>query len=165
MNINDIINKIYDNMIGVILVGMEEENYNEVSNEYKRILLNRYSSISINGRDPEELYDKILKIEYDEWQPMAPPMKSHILIKDKSLDQIIDIANGAYKAAKERLYDGKTISTEVADSNKTKMEELYNDVKEYNKALADWHISEGTMDLEYASGRTENTSLRIGRMR
>ena len=45
------------------------------------------------------------------------------------------------------------------------MEELLNSVEDYNKELAKWHISEGTMDLKYSSGQTDNTSLRIGHYR
>ena len=41
----------------------------------------------------------------------------------------------------------------------------YEQVREFNKQIANYYVSEGSIDFQYASGITENMSLRIGRMK
>lgn len=164
-SINDVIQKLYYNLISVILTGFEESDKKIVEAEYMRILSNRYSELPFNITEYEKLYEKLFKLEYNEWSGLPLDMKKHILLKDSVLDEIINIASEAFKFAKNRLNKNMLISIEEADKYISRLEELYNSVKEYNKQLAQWHISEGILDLKYSSGQTENTSLRIGHIK
>lgn len=159
-NIFDVIQKLYSNLINVITVGFEEKDKKFVENEYMRILKNRYSELDISIDDYDKLYEYLFKIEYKEWNDLSLDVKKHILLKDVALDEIIDITNSAFKFANERLNKNILIPIAQADEYISKLEVLYNSVKEYNQQLAEWHISEGIMDLKYSSGQTENMSLR-----
>ena len=44
------------------------------------------------------------------------------------------------------------------------MEQYYENVKPFNKIIAQTYLSEGSVDYIYAAGLTDNKSLRVGRM-
>ena len=79
------------------------------------------------------------------------------------LGEIINITSEGYKGAVERLNNNVLMSVEIAEKYINRINELLPLVQEYNKQLASWYVSEGSMDLLYACGKTDNTSLRIGR--
>lgn len=164
-SINDVIQKLYYNLINVISNDFEESDKKEIQVEYMKILNNRYSELLFNTTEYEKLYEKLFKIEYNEWSNLSLDMKKHILLKDSALDEIINITSEAFKFAKERLNKNTLISTEIAEQYISRLSELYDSVKDYNKQLANWHISEGTLDLKYSSGQTENMSMRIGHIK
>lgn len=166
-DINQVIEKVYFEMIGIVVDGFEEFEIEDAKKEYFRILNNRCSNLNknINISDYNLLYEKMLKLEMKEWGELAPGVRKHLLLKDKALEGIISIASSAYNYAKERLNESKLIPVELAEENINNMLLLKNNVKEYNIHLAEWHISEGTMDLKYSSGQTDNMSLRIGHIK
>ena len=162
-SINEMLNKIYSNIINIILKDFEEEEKILVQQEYIRILKNRYSNLNITNY--EKVYEKLYKLEYNEWNNLSINAKKQILLKDEVLDEIKNISSKAYENAKERLKNNKSISKEEAEQSINKLNELLTFVKEYNKDLARWHISEGIMDLKYASLQTNNTSMRISHIK
>lgn len=164
-SINDVIQKLYYNLINMISNNFEESDKREIQVEYMKILNNRYSELAINTTEYEKLYEKLFKLEYNEWSNLSLDMKKHVLLKDSALDEIINIASAAFNFAKERLNKNILISTEIAEQYISRLSELYDSVKDYNKQLANWHISEGTLDLKYSSGQTENMSMRIGHIK
>ena len=165
-DINDIIQKLYDNLVNVVTEGFEEQEKIFVKEEFLRVIKNRYSRLTeITINDYNTLYEKLFKLQYEEWSNLSIDMKKHILLKDNALDEIINIASNAYKFAKERLNNNVLILPELAEQYIAKLNELYELVKDYNKQLANWHISEGTMDLKYSSGQTESMSMRVGHLK
>ena len=164
-NINELIKKLYDNLIDIVLNGFEEEFYQLVKKEYLNILNTRYLKYDNNIKNFESVYEAFYKIEYIEWSSMPLNMKKNLFLKDDYLNKIIDITSKAYKYAKERLYNNKMISIEEAKNLTTELEKLLENVQKYNIDIAKWYISEGVMDLQYASGQTNNTSLRIGHIK
>lgn len=164
-SVNDVIQKLYYNLINVISNDFEESDKKEIQVEYMKILNNRYSELPFNTTEYEKLYEKLFKLEYNEWSNLSLDMKKHVLLKDLALDEIINITSEAFKYAQERLNKNILISNEIAEQYISRLSELYDSVKEYNKQLANWHISEGIMDLKYSSGQTENMSMRIGHIK
>lgn len=166
------IERIYNHVINIVIDGLEQENIEIAKEEYKRQLkeyiltmeseIKKYKFI-IN--DYEQLYNGILKSEEEKWSNLPIGIKKNKLLKDEALNEIINISSEGYKKAEERLYNNKFTPIEYSEEKIKKLKELRELVKEYNKALSDWYISEGTMDLKYASGQTENTSLRIGHLK
>jgi cobalamin biosynthesis Co2+ chelatase CbiK len=57
------------------------------------------------------------------------------------------------------------ITEEEANQFIAEMEKLCESVKPENKTRAEYELSEATMDIMYAANMTEDSSLRIGRMR
>ena len=155
---NEIIKILYEKLINIVLNGLNEEEKNIGGQEYYNILINRYSDKEID----EKIFQKIINMEYNEWINIDIDMKKHILLKDKALEEIINLTSKAFKVAQDRLIKNIIIPQQEAEQNIMRIEELYPLVKEYNQQLAKWHMSEGIMDYNYACGKTDNMSMRIG---
>lgn len=164
-NISTIITEIYNNMIKIILSDIEANYHKVVCQKYMEILVNRYSNIVFDETSTEKVYNCLYKIEYDEWSLMTSAMKKHIFISDDSLKKIIDLASVAFKCAKDKLDNSVIISKEFADKNIEELNELYNNVEEFNKNLAMWYISKATVDFDYASNQTEAMSSEISHLK
>lgn len=156
---DDKIKKIYQKLINLILDGFSADERNIACQEYYNILINRYSSIDID----ENKFIKIIEIEYNEWKDLGLGARKHILLKDNVLKEIVNLTGQGYKWAEERVNNNSLVSVEIAEKYINRINQLLPLVQEYNKELANWYVSEGTMDLLYACGKTDNTSLRIGR--
>lgn len=163
--INNIITYIYNNMIGIVLRGFESTYVNIVSKKYMDILINRYSDIQFDIKNINDVCKDLFELEYDEWNAMPIDVKKHILVDDLALEKIIDLSSEALKYAKNKLYNNIVVSKDVTDEIILKLNLCYNNVADFNKDLAMWYISESTVDLDYASGQSENTSMRIGHLR
>ncbi len=161
-DIQDVIKRVYEKVSPLMCQNLNEEEVSIVRGEYMGILQHRYANLQVDPSRLEDIYTRIAKLEYDEWVSISPDMIRHLLFQDKALNRIIDITNGAFKKAQVRLQQNITISAEEADKLIEQAESLLEQVADYNKELAKWHLSEGIMDLKYASGQTALTSLRIG---
>jgi hypothetical protein len=161
---NKFIGNIYTNVINIILNSFENEYQDIVKSKYYKILMKRYSSLDINQDNYDKLYNRFLKLEIEEWSKMPLNTKKNIFIKDVALEEMINISNQAFQYALDRARSAKIISDEIYNKSIDRLKELYMKVKDYNRPLAQWYLSEGTMDLDYASGKTKNTSLRLGKV-
>lgn len=171
-NMERVIAVLYTNLLPIIIKDFESNDIEIVKQQYYTILKNRYLNIEENLKKAniqfynfEEIYETLYEKEYNEWINLPLSMKKHYLLKDNALIEINNIANQAYKYAQNRLNNNIIINKELANQYIEKLHELSKLVKDYNKELANWHISEGTMDLMYSSGQTDNMSLRIGRLK
>ena len=164
-NTTIVINKIYDNMIKIILTDVETEYHEAFCQKYLETLKNRYSDIEVETENVDELYQMLYQVEYDEWQSMSSSMKKHIFMNDVALNNIIDISSIAFKCAKNRLDNNVSISKQEAEQYILKLKELYNSVQDFNKQLAMWYISEANVDFDYASNQTVYMSTRISHLK
>ena len=92
-------------------------------------------------------------------------MKKNILIKDSALNKIIDLSSFAFKCAEDRLVNNIFITKQLCDECILKFNDLYNDVKSFNKNLAMWYVSQATVDLTYASNQTDGMSDRVSHIK
>jgi len=164
-NISLVINKIYNNMIKIILSDIESDYHEVVCQKYMETLMNRYSDIDFDEGSIGEVYNFLYQMEYNEWNSMPAAVKKHSFMKDDVLNKIIDLASIAFKYAKDKLDNNVVISKQLANEYILNLNSLYNDVEDFNKNLAMWYISEATVDLDYASNQTDSMSSRISRMK
>lgn len=163
---NELIKRIYDSIINYVLSDIEEENKSEISDEYMKYLSRSYSNLNISEENFDKICDAFIKRETNRWKNRPENYKKSQLLKDENLNRIREISLTALDYAKKRLFD-HTIQLEEVEAKGLieQMEKCIKLVKPFNMNLAKTYISEGTIDLLYASGKTEYTSLRIGRMR
>lgn len=83
------------------------------------------------------------------------------MLKDETLEQIINLSNKGTALAREKKNNNQVISKELCEEQIKKIEELLPHVLEHNDELAKWYLSEAIMDYTYASGQTENHSMRM----
>jgi len=162
----DVIKKVYDEMIFTVCLGIEEEYHPLIEQNYFNILMRRYSETDVRLKlnDYSKVYTIVRNIEYKSWVSLSPSAKKFLLIDDPALNEILCISNHGSSLAIQRAKDGSRISTEQANAMIQKMHELYASVHAENRFTAEKHISEGTVDLMFASGQTNGVSLRSRRL-
>jgi hypothetical protein len=166
MDKNDgFIQAIYDSMIEIVMNGMDKNDRELIEKKYREILNNRYSELDINASNYDKLYNLFLRRETREWTDFSLNERKNIFIGDPALEEIISLSNQAFEYAWERLTNSSVIPVKVCNDSIKRMNELSSQVKDFNKKLSLWYLSEGGVDFTYASGMSENTSLRLGRAR
>lgn len=164
---DDIINKIYNRVINVILKDSSQENSKELSDSYRQYLINTYGDIDEQVINLEDVFNTIVEVELDKWKNVSILKKYSEFLRDDALKNIEQISLVGQRYALNRLRQKNilSISENEANQNIEMLENLRPNVRDFNKTLADYYISEGTIDFEYACGKTNNYSLRVGRIK
>ena len=173
MNIDCLVNEIYNRTIDIVLNNTQDSNKQILQEGYKQYLINNYGDIKLdeepyNNKPINELIDKYVELETMDWEDELEDNKLSTFIIDDAYEQICKISNIAYDYAKLRLFEQDSnyksiISVEEATKTIENLYYLQSQLKSYNNERAEMIISESIMDLLYASGQTDNMSLRIGR--
>ena len=93
-------------------------------------------------------------------------------LSDEVLDDIKFISSLAFKLAEQKVnsrdVNGENMQNTLDEGTANKYIEALNtylsQVQDFNKQVAEYFVSEGIVDLQFASGITSNMSLRIGRI-
>lgn len=174
MNNEKLISEIYNQTINDILNGIDEKYKSELCMAYinylKRIYLN--FDLELGNKKIDELVSVFVNLEKSKWKDANKDSKLSELLHDQAFENIKNISNTGYKYAEEMLSKKifndaiePVIEKEKAKENIDKLNKYCDQVRNFNKQLATYYVSEGSMDFMYASGITENMSLRIGRMK
>ena len=155
-----VINQVYKRTFSIVVDGFDENEKLIARDEYLKELKNKYLEL---GPITEKYFERILMLEYNEWKELSLNIRKQMLLKDNALEEIINLTGQGQKWAMERVDSNTLISSEITEKYINRINQLLPLVQEYNNQLANWYVSEGTMDLLYACGKTDNTSLRIGR--
>ena len=154
----NLVNNIYEKLKDVIIEGIEPEKKDLVLKEYYRILNVRYSEYE--GKFNETQYNRICELEMMQWQRLNAVSKKKILIKDDIFESIKSISNEALEFALKK--EEQIIPLGLANNNIDLLKQLLDRVNDENKEEATKLVSEGILDLKYASGQSELYSLRTG---
>lgn len=177
MNNEKLILEIYNQTINSILIGVDAKYKDELCLAYieylKKIYLN--FDLKLGNKKTEELVSIFVDLEKSKWQDTNADAKLSELLNDPAFENIKYISNTGYKYAKSMINKKfgagvETLLQPVIEESKAKESiEMLNtyceQVRDFNKTIATYYVSEGIIDFLYASGITENTSLRIGRIK
>lgn len=161
----NIIKEIYKNTINTILYNIPEYLKQEFANSYFKYLVDIYLD------DDLEESDIVIftELEISKWKLASLDLKLSEILEDKSYDTIKSVSSNGNELAKRRLNDNSNnkpvIDLNAALNNVKLLEENLPNVREFNSQRAKQLVSEGIMDFYYASGQTNNTSLRNSRNR
>lgn len=165
-----LINDIYDNVKNILLNGIPLEYQNDVLLGYKKNLLEVYSKIDVNS-NYELAKEALIEIEVSKWKDTTAAIRLSEFVMDKAMDDIRYISNNGFKYAQARINQSEndnvlpaTIEINKCEEAKLMLEKLLTQVKGFNEELARYYVSEGILDFEFASGMTNDMSLRIGRI-
>lgn len=169
------INEIYNEVINVILNGVNKKYNEEISVAYKNYLLKTYLNFEMMGKAKDDLLPIFINLEISKWKKATQNVKLSEFLIDEVLNNIRNISNNGYKYAlsqlNQRSFGQKQINLlpvldeDTAEKNILTLQNLLPKVREFNQDLASNLVSEGIVDFMYASGKTDNMSLRVGRMR
>lgn len=169
---DETIKKIYANTVKFVLNGIDEESKELISYYYFSYLYKIYKNFDIKNRNVEKVIQIFSNLEISKWQNMNAIAKKEELIKDNAFESIKAISGIALDYAKQKINTRDINNENMQDTlDRKKADEYINElnaylqqVKDFNKQIAIYYVSEGIMDLDFASGKTKNTSLRIGRI-
>jgi len=177
MDKEKLILEIYNRTINDILIGIAEKYKEELCLSYIEYLKKNYLNFDfdLDNNHPDELVSLFVELEKSKWQDITVEEKLSELLSDPAFDNIKYISNTGYKYAKS-LLDKKfeassveflqpEIDQEKAQESIEMLNKYYEHVREFNRQIANYYVSEGSIDFQYASGITENMSMRIGRIK
>ncbi len=174
MNNEKMVEEIYNKTINDVLNGIDYKYSDELCLAYKGYLKNNYLNfdLSIGGKKPEELAILFADLEKSKWHDLDSDAKLSELLSDPAFDNIKYISNTGFKYAESMLSKkfetGAEIIVQPVIEKEKALESIemlnrcYEQVRDFNKDIANYYVSEGIIDFQYASGITENMSLRIG---
>ena len=159
--------KVFDNMMNIILNGFSLEEHEEIKKAYYSYLEKNYFDTIKSS--PANSIDKciivITNMEKSVWTNQSRDYKLSLLAHDDALDKLGSLSEMAYKYAIERFESNRiSLAKEEAIKYIDEMKTLYEKVESFNKAIAYSYMSEGIVDFNYSCGNTDNYSMRIGRM-
>lgn len=159
------INTIYDNIINIILEKIPNEYKEEVSKRYNDYLHEIYTDM-YSSDDCEEMIKICTNIEEKTWKKSPSEYILQTFVNDTAFNEIKKISGKAFKMAEEKNNNGKNfVDTLEISQNIDLLGNLLNEVKDFNKVLAENLVSESILDFDYASGDTDVTSLRISHLK
>lgn len=157
---NELHNLVYTNLESIILADVPIELHGKLTDAYKTYLVKTYSNVSTDAAS------MIISCEKEEWGRKTQEQKLSMLLDDPALTELKRISGIGYKAALATLNGEEPgFDQEEAEGYIEQMEGLVSKVRDFNTNLARQYLSEGSIDFQYAVGKTEYTSLRIGRIK
>lgn len=177
MNNEKLILEVYNKTINNILNSVSEKYKNELSLAYMDYLKRIYLSFDfeLENNQSEELIKTLVNFEISKWKDVSESSILSELLNDQAFENIKYISNTGYKYAmlmldKKSFNNDNTLLQPVIEKEKALesielLNSYYEQVRDFNKTIANYYVSEGSIDFQYASGITENMSLRIGRLK
>jgi len=174
MKNEELIKRIYNNMIKMLVSNVSNEYHNEMSDAYMKYLMEYYGNYDFRDLELEQCEKMVTELEESKWKNLDQKNKLSMLLVDQNLEEIYKLNQEAYGYAVEKLLkvkkreiteDAMVIDKEVVINNINKMKELLLKVRDFNSELASQYVGDGILDYNYAAGNSINTSLRVGRVR
>ena len=153
------IDKIYDNVIDYVIENVPEEYVEEVKKAYHEHLVKIYSSFVTE--DNEKLTNHYISLEKAKYGNVNDVLMR--FVNDEHLNTITKIANTVRNDAIGRV-NGKEIDIDYIKKSSEYIESLNDNlplVKEFNKKYAEQLISDAMLDINYASGISDDVSLPV----
>ena len=113
--------------------------------------------------DFDILYEVILDFEKNSLELLTLNEKKSLYVEDKAFNKIRDISNNAVELAWQRKEKGILVLSSLVDEYERQLKELLGLVADFNENISEILVSESLVDLAYACGKSDNTSLRMGR--
>ena len=159
-SIEELINRLYEENLPVVLDGIQDEYKEEVKVNYKKDLEDRFLEDYKDFKELDKLYEILSRAEGNSWKNSDVNYKLYLLINDDALNKLSDLSSYGATKAIERQNNDTLISEEDANKDIKEMEKLLDEVKPFNKELAEELFSDGKLDYLNASNQTEYHSLR-----
>lgn len=159
METNKNVMRIYENTIDMFLKNFPDTEFETIRKMYLSYLIRTYSRLDLDDRLVEYYSD----LEVIKWKDFNVDGKMSIISEDKNLDELIKLSMEGLQFADQFRKKNIMLDKKIANEKIELMSELLNKVLDFNKKLATYYYSEGTLDFSYAAGLTDLMSLRTGR--
>lgn len=160
--IDSVLEKVYSMIESILIEGVEPSYLEEMRKNYIKTLNLKYYDDYKDYDDFDMLFEAIMDFEKSSLEFLTPGEKKSLYIKDEAYEKIQEISRNAESLAWNRKETGEIAETPLCENYIYQLTVLLNQVADFNKNVAEILVSESLVDLAYACGRTENTSLRMG---
>lgn len=154
---------IYNETIKTFMYGLPNDD--NIKNYYMDYIKKSYAEFDNGQITDKNKINILVELENNKWLNESPDYKKAFIIPDENLKRLSEISSFAYDMAKNRLKNDVMASDINLSEYLSKIEELKNKVYNFNIYLARELVSETILDLQYALGQTDDTSIRIGRIK
>lgn len=163
--INEKMNELIEKVTLEATKGVDEkekvEMQSKLENQLNYVYKDSIESYIAMGK--EDKVNEIIAEQTNLWKNKSLEQRKSELLKDEAKENIISASNTALEMAKKRIKEGKIQNDHELYNKLKNVLENTTQVKYFNKAKIADIISEGLVDLDFAFGFTECTSLRVGR--
>lgn len=163
--VNEKMNELIEKVTLEATKGVDEkekvEMQSKLENQLNYVYKDSIESYIAMGK--EDKVNEIIAEQTNLWKNKSLEQRKSELLKDEAKENIISASNTALEMAKKRIKEGKIQNDHELYNKLKNVLENTTQVKYFNKAKIADIISEGLVDLDFAFGFTECTSLRVGR--
>ena len=149
----------------VFLKDVPEEMKDNLENLYKKNIETQYLSL-IEKIDSLEKFNKVLeyivRVETELWGNASLEGKLSYLVKDAAYNDLNALSLKIFQLARERQEKQLILSDAEQNQFRKQLDDLLSKVMQMNQNRAKILYSEALLDLNYAYGLSEFTSLRLG---
>lgn len=167
--INQLLQIIYENTINIVQNGLEEVNF---ENAYKEYLRDKYEDVlnEFAAKESEEMLKAVVNSFVEDeirfWRDLNENEKMSVLVDDPAFEHLTFLSEVAFEQAKKALINGHVKESDIEYHKE--LEDLalcLDDIKSFNVEAAKELLSEAILDINYAFGKSELMSLRLGRLK
>ena len=155
------INELFENLKEELIKDVDEKYRQRLEEGYKKYLTNIYSRVTIM----DNTYDEFLKSEIEDNKKVlseySDQFKLALYITDDNYEGLDSLSLVGYNLALDKLKNNVTSDEKQISKNIELMEEYLKKVEPFNILRAYRIYSEGLLDYDYASGKSDSMSFRL----
>lgn len=156
---NDI-NCALEKILPTVISNVEDDYKNVIEKYYKMYFVDSYGSLFNENKNIN--VERIISLEINSWKNRTSNEKKFLLIPDKALQEILSISNSAMSKAIDRIQNNVIITEDEFNSCYSKLYDNLKEVLEFNKEVAEVNLADAELDLKFAAGLSDVTSIRVG---
>lgn len=166
-----LIKKIFDKTILTVLSNISDNYHDEVIRTYNNYLIKHYEKYNSSNSN---IINAFVELEISKWKDIDESAKLSLLLDDKAMDKIREIASLGFDYAKKRFeYERNNFNNESiisidvkkANENIDELNNLIKEVREFNSVVASKIVTDAIMDFQYACGENVVASANIAHLR
>lgn len=171
MSNENLIKKIFDKTILTVLSNISDNYHDEVIRTYNNYLIKHYEKYNSSNSN---IINAFVELEISKWKDIDESAKLSLLLDDKAMDKIREIASLGFDYAKKRFeYERNNFNNESiisidvkkANENIDELNNLIKEVREFNSVVASKIVTDAIMDFQYACGENVVASANIAHLR
>lgn len=166
--INQLLQIIYENTINIVQNSLEDD----FENAYKKYLRDKYEDVlkEFAAKESEKMLKAVVNSFIDDeirfWKDLNENEKMSVLVDDPAFEHLTFLSEVAFEQAKKVIKSDEFIRDEHKyHRNLEDLALCLDDIKPFNVEAAKELLSEAILDINYAFGKSELMSLRLGRLK
>ena len=158
---DEFINKVFEIIKDSLFKDIDLKYHDSMEQQYKYILKKSWENINLDLKAMDKNVSMVANMEKKKLINTSAVYRLQLYAIDSSFNELDKLSCLAYKYATARYNDEFILSEEDATQNIALMVKYIDDVYDFNKEYANHLLSEGIVDYNYASGMSNDISLRL----